>query len=96
LISNHFDESVSGPEKAGVGGSIPSLATIRINNLAIAKNVKNLHSAYIGLPYFHFWRRSFKITPTGEGRCACLSASPLGAAIRSSRDWIMDRAHNSQ
>jgi len=27
LISNHFDESVSGPEKAGVGGSIPSLAT---------------------------------------------------------------------
>ena len=27
LISNHFGESVSGPEKAGVGGSIPSLAT---------------------------------------------------------------------
>jgi hypothetical protein len=28
LISNHFGESVSGPEKAGVGGSIPSLATM--------------------------------------------------------------------
>jgi hypothetical protein len=28
LISNHFGDSVSGPEKAGVGGSIPSLATI--------------------------------------------------------------------
>jgi hypothetical protein len=27
-----------GPEKAGVGGSIPSLATILFNNLAIAKN----------------------------------------------------------
>ena len=27
-----------GPEKAGVGGSIPSLATINFNNLAIAKS----------------------------------------------------------
>jgi hypothetical protein len=33
LISNHFCDSVSGPEKA-VGGSIPSLATILSNNLA--------------------------------------------------------------
>jgi hypothetical protein len=38
LIPNHFGESVSGPEN-GVGGSIPSLATIPFNNLAIAKNV---------------------------------------------------------
>ena len=30
-----------GPEKAGVGGSIPSLATILFNNLAIAKNIEN-------------------------------------------------------
>jgi hypothetical protein len=36
LISNHFDESVGGPEKAGVGGSIPSLATNNFNNLATA------------------------------------------------------------
>ncbi len=28
LISNHFAYPVGGPEKAGVGGSIPSLATI--------------------------------------------------------------------
>jgi hypothetical protein len=28
LILNRFGESVSSPEKAGVGGSIPSLATI--------------------------------------------------------------------
>jgi hypothetical protein len=28
LISNLFAYSVAGPEKAGVGGSIPSLATI--------------------------------------------------------------------
>jgi len=34
LISNHFGDSVSGPEKAGVGGSIPSLATNIFNNLA--------------------------------------------------------------
>jgi len=27
LISNHFRDSVGDPEKAGVGGSIPSLAT---------------------------------------------------------------------
>jgi hypothetical protein len=41
LISNHFSDSVGGPEKAGVGGSIPSLATINFNNLAIAKNIQN-------------------------------------------------------
>jgi hypothetical protein len=29
-----------GPEKAGVGGSIPSLATNNFNNLAIAKNMQ--------------------------------------------------------
>jgi len=28
VISPHFSDSVSGPEKADVGGSIPSLATI--------------------------------------------------------------------
>jgi hypothetical protein len=32
LIPNHFGDSVGGPEKAGVGGSIPSLAT---NNSSI-------------------------------------------------------------
>jgi hypothetical protein len=33
LISNHFSASVSGSEKAGVAGSIPSLATILFINL---------------------------------------------------------------
>jgi hypothetical protein len=37
LISNRFGDSVGGSEKAGVGGSIPSLATNLFNNLAIAK-----------------------------------------------------------
>jgi len=42
LISNHFRDSVGGPEKAGVGGSIPSLATNNFNNLATQKHgVKN-------------------------------------------------------
>jgi len=40
LISNHFRDSVGGPEKAGVGGSIPSLATNTFNNLQIAKNIQ--------------------------------------------------------
>jgi hypothetical protein len=40
LISNHFRDSVGGPEKAGVGGSIPSLATNNFNNLAIARNIQ--------------------------------------------------------
>jgi hypothetical protein len=39
LISNHFCDSVGGPEKAGVGGSIPSLATINFNKLATQKSV---------------------------------------------------------
>src|SRR3990167_8588954 len=32
LIQNHIAESVSSPEKAGVGGSIPSLATIFVHS----------------------------------------------------------------
>jgi len=35
LISNHFRDSVSGPEKAGVGGSIPSLATNVFKHLRV-------------------------------------------------------------
>jgi len=63
LISNHFRDSVGGPEKAGVGGSIPSLATNNFNNLAIAKNIQKSSReqyAYIELLTFHFWRRSVK------------------------------------
>ena len=55
MISNHFGDSVSGPEKAGVGGSIPSLATNIFNNLAIAKNMQiwsRVQYAYIGYPTF--------------------------------------------
>jgi len=46
LISNHFGDSVSGPEKAGVGGSIPSLATNLSNDLAILKKRVRISSAY--------------------------------------------------
>ena len=52
-----------GPEKAGVGGSIPSLATIIFNNLAIAKNIQKsarVQYAYIGLPYGLFRADRFK------------------------------------
>jgi hypothetical protein len=46
LISNHFGDSVSGPEKAGVGGSIPSLATNPSNNLATQKTRVKISRAY--------------------------------------------------
>ena len=46
MISNHFGDSVGGPEKAGVGGSIPSLATNIFNNLAIAKKRVKISRAY--------------------------------------------------
>ena len=52
-----------GPEKAGVGGSIPSLATNNFNNLAIAKNIQKssrVQYAYIGLPYSLFLADRFK------------------------------------
>jgi hypothetical protein len=54
LTSNHFGNSVGGPEKAGVGGSIPSLATNTFNNLAIAKNIQissREQYANLRLPY---------------------------------------------
>jgi len=61
LISNHFGDSVGGSEKAGVGGSIPSLATSNFNNLQIAKTLKNPRAnntrTLVALK-FHFWRRS--------------------------------------
>jgi hypothetical protein len=46
LISNHFGESVSGPEKAGVGGSIPSLATNPFNKLATLKSRVKISRAH--------------------------------------------------
>jgi hypothetical protein len=46
LISNHFRDSVGGPEKAGVGGSIPSLATNHFNNLQMAKMSEQISRAY--------------------------------------------------
>ena len=52
-----------GPEKAGVGGSIPSLATNNFNNLQIAKNIqKSSREQYanIGLPYSLFLADRFK------------------------------------
>ena len=52
-----------GPEKAGVGGSIPSLATNTFNNLQIAKNIQKssrVQYAHIGLPYSLFLADRFK------------------------------------
>jgi hypothetical protein len=46
LISNHFRDSVGGPEKAGVGGSIPSLATNLFNKLASLKNRVKISRAH--------------------------------------------------
>jgi len=61
LISNHFRDSVGGPEKAGVGGSIPSLATINVNNLQIAKRrVKISHAYNTRISVKRLSRRFFK------------------------------------
>ena len=51
-----------GPEKAGVGGSIPTLATIPFN-LSEGKNIQKSareQYAYIGLPYSLFLADGFK------------------------------------
>jgi len=45
LISNHFRDPVGGPEKAGVGGSTPSLATILFNNLTTVKKRVTVYGA---------------------------------------------------
>ena len=54
MILNHFDESVSSPEKAGVGGSIPSLATIFSITYRPSKSPRAsfipFHSNIFGLP----------------------------------------------
>src|SRR3989440_3463288 len=53
-----------GPEKAGVGGSIPSLATISFKRLATIriceKSTWREQYANIGYFRFHVWRRSFE------------------------------------
>jgi hypothetical protein len=40
LILNYFGDSVSGPEKAGVGGSSPSLATISFKEKGKSKKAR--------------------------------------------------------
>jgi len=57
LISNHFRDSVGGPEKAGVGGSIPSLAT-KLSTTSDPKKACEKFSraqyAHIDFSHFHF------------------------------------------
>jgi hypothetical protein len=43
LILNHFALSISGPEKAGVGGSVPFLATLVFSNLQVLQNAVPFH-----------------------------------------------------
>jgi len=78
LILNHFGDSVSGPEKAGVGGSIPSLATNIFNGLASLKNRVKISRA-------HNTRTSIALDFTfGVARsndCPHLSHHPAGLAI---------------
>lgn len=56
MLIYHFDDSVSGPDKAGVGGSIPSLATNPFNNLAAAKKACKTFSR---AQYAHMDRLTF-------------------------------------
>ena len=79
LISNHFGDSVSGPEKAGVGGSIPSPATIFSSTYmsVIHSNTFQNLTACRGLSCFceHDLSRFSMTTCVGTGRT--LSASDL-------------------
>jgi hypothetical protein len=68
LISNHFRDSVGGPEKAGVGGSIPSLATHLLNNRAIAKTFKFLSREQYYISDLH------EFEPQAEGHYGRLHA----------------------
>ena len=52
----------SGPEKAGVGGSIPSLATILFNNLQIAKNIE----ISLREPYANIAQAAFALSLVGS------------------------------
>ena len=81
-----------GPEKAGVGGSIPSLATNTFNNLAIAKNIqKSSRVQYANIEHFIFavaqiiepsinhvpvLDGSYK-QPNGQPHCVEMADSPL-------------------
>jgi hypothetical protein len=46
LLLNHFSDSVGGSEKAGVGGSIPSLATNPFNKLDTLKTLVKISRPY--------------------------------------------------
>jgi hypothetical protein len=56
--TNEMSAAVSGPEKAGVGGSTPSLATIILKNLAESRLTLPVRSqSAICLARFRSWLR---------------------------------------
>ena len=56
-----------GPEKAGVGGSIPSLATIIFNNLRVAKNRR----IYSREQYANIAQAAFALSPGSSNFHIC-------------------------
>jgi hypothetical protein len=82
LILNYFGDSVSGPEKAGVGGSIPSLATNLFNNLATVKNEQNFLARTIREHrYRHAPRTLVRHSPPSAAGCSRCADVPTWDSI---------------
>jgi len=77
LISNRFGDSVGGPEKAGVCGSIPSLATNLFNNLATQKKRVKISLAH-NTRTFSFHNFTFGVARSND----FLHLSPHAAGAR--------------
>jgi len=98
LISNHFRDSVGGPEKAGVGGSIPSLATILFNNLAIAKNIENKsREQYANIAHRRSsCRRLVHVSSTCLALCCWLTVFPTMGAVSEAEAAMLETTRNNQ
>jgi len=70
-----------GPEKAGVGGSIPSLATINFNNLASLKNRVKISRAH-NTRTFSFHNSSFGAARSNDFQLSQLVLLVLAMSCR--------------
>ena len=71
-----------GPEKAGVGGSIPSLATNNFNNLQIAKNIQKSSKPATGFEWEQrtYWYQTYSYDRYGN-RTAVAATNTTGLPV---------------
>jgi len=87
LISNHFGDSAGGPEKAGVGGSIPSLATNIFNDLASLKNRVKISRAH-NTRTFSFHNFTFGVARSKNFRISRAGLLVLAMCCRASTHTV--------